>query len=216
VPACRQWCEEAVEWTQEDWDTIIFSDESKFNLYGSDGCRYCRRGVGKERLTHNVEERVKYSGGSVMVWGCIMAQGTSRLHRITGNLNAAGLCNIYEESLLGTLDDHWMSTAEVIFQEDNDSKHTSHLARQWHSKNDITRLNWPAISPDLNIIENVWHKLDRCVRMREVQPRSLDDLWAALQEEWAALDYGYIRNLYTSLNCCCFAVLKDKGMWTRY
>ena len=216
VPARLTWCQERVEWTQDQWDRISFSDESKFNLYGSDGRRYCRRDVGEEYLPQNVDERVKHGGGSVMVWGCITARGTGRLHRIVGNLNAAGLCDIYQESLLGTFDDYWMTINNVIFQEDNDSKHTSRLAREWRATNDVTRLNWPANSPDLNPIENTWNEVDCRMRMRSRQPHTLDELWLALPEEWKSLDFRYIRNLYTSMNRCVTAVAENKGLWTRY
>ena len=134
-----------------------------------------------------------------MVWGCITSHGTGCLHRITGNRNAARLAQIYEESLLGTFDDHWMSTSDVIFQEDNDSKHKSRVAQRWRAENDITRLEWPSISPDLNPIENVWDELDCRVHLRCVQPCTCDQLWAALEEEWNSLDMDYIHALYRSM-----------------
>ena len=60
-----------------------FSDESKFNLFGCDGRRYIRRGVG-ETLSPKCNKR------SVMVWGMISAEGSSGpLVRLHGRVNAA-------------------------------------------------------------------------------------------------------------------------------
>lgn len=36
-----------LSWTQEKWNTVLWSDESKFNLFGSDGRVYVRRPVGQ-------------------------------------------------------------------------------------------------------------------------------------------------------------------------
>jgi len=88
--------------------------------------------------------------------------------------------------------------------------------QRWRAENDITRLEWPSISPDLNPIENVWDELDRRVRSRRVQPRTCDKLWAALEEVWNSLDMDYIRALYTSMPCRVTACLRNKGRWTKY
>ena len=107
-------------WTQEQWDLVIFSDESKYNLFGSDGCQWCHRRVGEEFLDRNVIKAVKYDSRSLMVWGCITSHGVGHLHQINGIMNAQMYCNILETSLLGTLSDHGMSSGFFFFQQDND------------------------------------------------------------------------------------------------
>lgn len=56
-------------WTPGDWAKVLFSDESKFNLFSSDGIRYVRRPVGKRNDVRYQVPTVKHGGGSVMVWG---------------------------------------------------------------------------------------------------------------------------------------------------
>jgi hypothetical protein len=52
----------------------VFSDESKFNIWGSDGIQYCRRMDGEAFEPQNVDARVKHRNGNIMVWGCITCE----------------------------------------------------------------------------------------------------------------------------------------------
>lgn len=151
-----------------------------------------------------------------MVWGCITASGVGRLVRITGILNAAMLVDIYQDHLLGTLSDYSLNPEDIIFQQDNDPKHTSGKAWDFLSSNNIDMMPWPSSSPDLNIIEHVWHYLDKKIRSRKSKPGNLDELWKALEEEWYNIDIGYLKTLYDSMPRRVEAVYHSKGWNTKY
>ncbi|KAF8169907.1 hypothetical protein K438DRAFT_1498425, partial [Mycena galopus ATCC 62051] len=71
--------------------------------------------------------------------------------------------------------------------------------------------------PDMNIIEHAWEELNRRVRARlPVLPQNCDQLWEALQEEWANLGIDYINQLYDSLPRRVQALHTAKGLYTKY
>jgi hypothetical protein len=79
-----------------------------------------------------------------MVWGCTTWEGLENLSLIDGGLNASLHQKIPEEDLLGTLDWYDFSKDDVIFQHDNDPKHTAKSTQGWLQDNYIRTLEWPA------------------------------------------------------------------------
>ena len=63
--------------SEEYWKTILWSDETKINLFGSDGVQHVWRGLGEEYCEDCMVPTVKHGGGHVMVWGCTSAKGVS-------------------------------------------------------------------------------------------------------------------------------------------
>jgi hypothetical protein len=74
----------------------------------------------------------------------------------------------------------------------------------------------PAQSPDLNPIEHVWMKLKVRINEREEVPKNVEQLWEALQEEWAKIDMEFINNLVHSMPDRVHAVYSAKGGPTKY
>ncbi|GBB84788.1 hypothetical protein RclHR1_11360002 [Rhizophagus clarus] len=103
----------------------------------------------------HVKPTVKFGGGSIFVWGCFTSSGVGYLVRMEGGLDAELYCKILEEDLMGTLHYYDLDTNDIIFQQDNDPKHTATRTKQWFEDNEIEVLSWPPQSPDLNPIEHL-------------------------------------------------------------
>uniref|UniRef100_A0A1I7XW67 Transposable element Tc1 transposase n=1 Tax=Heterorhabditis bacteriophora TaxID=37862 RepID=A0A1I7XW67_HETBA len=73
---------EHLTWSTADWTKVVFSDESKFNRFGSDGKKYVRRRPGEEFMPKYTIPTIKHGGGSVMVWAAFNRNGPGPLHII--------------------------------------------------------------------------------------------------------------------------------------
>ncbi|GFU64821.1 DDE_3 domain-containing protein [Trichonephila clavipes] len=74
---------------------------------------------------------------------------------------------------------------------------------------DITRMDFPAYSPDLNPIENVWDMLDRRIAARQSHPTCLPELRKAMLNEWCNIPQDQVDNLILSMSRRSFEVYPD-------
>ena len=130
---------------------IIWSDETKIELFGVNARRHVWRKPGTTHHYANTIPTVKHGGGSMMLWGCFTAAGTGRLVRIEGKMNAAMYRDTLDENLLQSALDLRLGR-RFIFQQDNDPKPTAKISKEWLQDNSVNVLDWPSQRPDLNSI----------------------------------------------------------------
>lgn len=216
IKARLEWANEHKSWTTDDWNRVIFSDESKINRFNSDG-----RSWGWYRDVKNLEERnvnttIKHGGGGLMVWGCMTSKGVGYLCKIDGRMDQLLYKSILEEDLMNTIDFYDLDLQEVIFQHDNDPKHKSKSVQNWLSNQEFEVLSWPAQSPDLNPIEHLWSEVKRKLNKFESPPKGILELWERIQRIWNEISAETCQNLINSMPRRINDVIKAKGRWTKY
>ena len=104
------WAKKHKEWTLDQWKSVLWSDESKFEIFGSNHCVFVRCRKGERMDSTCLVPTVKHGGGGVMVWGCFAGDTVGDLFKIEGILNQHGYHSILQRhaipSGLRLLDHH--------------------------------------------------------------------------------------------------------------
>ncbi len=201
-----------MEFAKNTW-RILWSDETKIELFGLNSKRYVWRKPGTAHHLSNTVPTVKHGGGSIMLWGCFSAARTGRLVAIEGKMNSAKYRDILDENLLQSAQDLRLGR-RFTFQQDNDPKHTAKITKEWLHNNSVTVLEWPSQSPDLNPIEHLWRDLKMAVHQR--LPSNLTELERICKEEWQMIPKSRCEKLVASFPKRLMAVLNQKGASTKY
>lgn len=210
-----QWEKEHINWSENQWKQIIWSDESKISLFGSDGRKYVRRRVGEELHPDCIEATTK-NPTNVMIWACMSADGVGRIQVIDGILNAKKyIATILEPKLIPSIMDLFPNKAPFIFQQDSAPCHTAKICKEWFKNKGIHILPWPGNSPDLNPIENLWRRLK--VLVQKKRPSNKTQLIEAIIDSWHhVIKKDELQTLVRSMKRRCEAVIKNKGYPTKY
>uniref|UniRef100_F6Z3Z6 Fizzy-related protein homolog n=1 Tax=Xenopus tropicalis TaxID=8364 RepID=F6Z3Z6_XENTR len=197
--------------TANMWKKVLWSDETKIELFGQNAKRYVWR---KTNTAHNSEHTiptVKYGGGSIMLWGCFSSAGTGKLVRVNGKMDGATYRAILEENLSAK---DLRLGRRFTFQQVNDPKHKARATMEWFKTKHIHVLEWPSQSPDLNPIENLWQDLKTAVHKH--CPSNLTELELFCKEEWARISVSRCAKLVETYPKRLAAVIAAKGGSTKY
>jgi transposase/arsenate reductase-like glutaredoxin family protein len=203
-----QWCKDYKSWTASEWEKVIFSDECRIQLHQSKpslvrrprGCRY------NEKYT---QKTVCHREKSIVIWGAIKSNGERSLVLCNGNINATKYQSILQQGLFTIYNN------QEIFVHDNAPCHTARSTVDFLEKYGVCTMNdWPAMSPDLNIIENMWAKLKRQLAQERIN--TLGNLWPSVQRLFNEIPSEFIKKLFDSIPLRINYVLRNKGQCTRF
>lgn len=188
---------------------------SIFQIFGTAGATYVRRRPEEEYHQDCIVPTVKHGGGSLMVWGCMAANGVGEISVCEGRMNAPKYIDLLSENLEASftklcLSDH----PDLIFQQDSAPCHTAKTVQKWFQENDVTVMKWPSQSPDLNPIEHLWHEIKKRVKKKALKNK--EDLRRTLLEVWDDISPSVCENLVASMPKRVAAVVKNKGGPTKY
>ena len=205
-----------------DWDKVVFSDESMICSSASGGVTWVRRPRNKRWEAKYILDNTSSSRVTCMVWGYITKNGLGELIRLKGRNNAR---KYQEEVLIKYVKPFMDAHPDLMFQQDNCPIHRAHTNRNWLDEEKIRVLDgWPAKSPDLNLIEQVWHQLKKELEgemtgFKGAYPKRQDQLWVKVHAAWERLrskDPPVVKALYRSMGKRIAYVLDKQGASTPY
>lgn len=202
-----------VDWDEEVWRTVVFTDESKYNLHESDGRIYVWRRVGEEFKENCLVTTYKSGDKGFMVWGAIGWNGVGPLIFCTQNITAAYYIEILEEALPECMVALDLGENTKLLQ-DNAPAHKAKKTMAYLDEIGLPTLPHPPQSPDLNPIEHVWDYVGR--EVNKIDPQTRDELKIAIETAWYATPVDFVQNLILSMPRRLQAVIESKGGATKY
>jgi DDE superfamily endonuclease/Transposase len=210
-----QWAYEHRNWTYEQWCLILWSDETWTDTTHHRKAWITRT---KDELYHPdcVNPRTK-SKSSWMFWGCFFGSTKGPgvfWEKSWGSINA-------ERYIQHTLPHVYaMITANpgLRFMQDGASSHTAKKTTKALRQYEIISIQWPALSPDLNPIENLWNTMKDNLQREHghVLKPTRDQLRAWIMEAWNSIRDDQLKALIESMPYRCQAVIDANGGHTRF
>ena len=208
------WAENHRDWTLEQWKKVLWSDETMIHL-GDGSVKYVRMVDGYPITPAHYNLTCKFPT-KVMFWACFAWQGTGRSMVVEGSMTSEAYCTEVIQGRVVQQMMQWYPNNSGIFQQDNAPSHTSRRTRQCLTQHNITLLDWPAQSPDLNPIENLWAIVK--VHMRKKQFQNKNEIIGTFLQVWNRDPdiQKMCKTLVESIPRRIQAVIDAKGGYTKY
>ena len=205
-------CRKYESYTPEDWNKVLFSDETNVYLFHSTA-PYIRRPASQRYNKRYCVRTVKHPE-YCMVWASFSARGRGNLFFLpkSTTMNGKTYLNMLKEKLEPMMDIHNCE----IFQHDGAPCHRSKIVNDWlHQKNIQLLGPWPGQSPDLNPIENLFSVMK--TKVSRMKSPNLNQLRQDISRVWCTeISPQMCENLVHSMPRRIRAVLENKGHPTRF
>ena len=211
-----RFCEEMLTWSDAELSNIIWMDEKKFTCGKSGGhiTYLCRKTDAPKEQQGELD--AWHGGNGVMVWMAASLKHGFHLHvfpsvRSQGNRGTVTGA-IFDEAMKkrGGLISYLKRHRSSVIAMDNCTVHN--LARTSFQETGITVLPWPAKSPDLMPVENLWSIMDNF--KNGLAPRNRTDLIIAIEAAFQDIQTTHsiaFENAMKSFRKRCRIVIEKNG-----
>jgi hypothetical protein len=226
-----RWAREHQHWTVEEWAKVIWSDESAIKKDSDTRTVWVwRHQTKKEKyLPKNIQGKQRDGSISQMIWGCFMGSRLGPIVFVDESIKQDVYMAILEQNLLEYVSVvREEESEEFVFQQDNASPHTAKRTQQWlenHGReHGFIVMRWPANSPDLNPIENLWAWVKLELHRRYPDTKYLSGGPAAVKavlkeqllEIWWEIGEDVLDKLTQSMPHRVQEVIEAQGWYTSY
>ncbi len=216
IEARKEWVRTHKHYDAKQWHYVIFSDESSFTVRPLKQCARVWRNASICYETANMVPTFKSGYVCISLWGAFSAFGRAPLVRIDGTLNKDKYMHILRQYIEPFAIEKHGGLKQIVFQQDNCGPHRAKSVSDYLSARCITTMKWPAQSPDLNPIENVWGVLKHKVLRRSTHPSNADALFQVLCTMWDEISNNYFLKLVHSMPARVKAVIDNRSPSTKY
>ena len=171
-----------------------------------------------------------------MVWACFTGDRLGPMIICDeGGIGANEYEDILYDGLFSLVDDLIVIPDDVeevqvanenafVFMQDNARCHKAHDVLEFLKENNVSVMEWPAQSPDLNPIENLWSDFkerfdQRFTEVFNYPSKGLEARYRygeVMQEVWYSQGMEMVEALINSMPRRCQAVIDAKSGWTGY
>ncbi|GFV32453.1 transposable element Tcb1 transposase [Trichonephila clavipes] len=149
----------------------------------------------------------------IMVWGSIGYHSRTPLLRIAGTLNSQRyISEVLESVVLPYL----QGLVTAILQREIVRPHAARIVQRFFVNHQIEFLPWPARSPDLSLIENMWSMVSQRLTQITTPAATPDQLWQRVEASWSAVRQEHIQSLFESKPRRVAAVIFNNGGYSGY
>lgn len=202
-----------------DFSKVLFTDETRATLDGPD--RWCKGWVMNGQNRHQRLRR-QQGGGGIMIWGGIIGKTLVGPWRVPDGVKMTA------DAYIAFMKEHlepWMKRQRVafrraiVFMQDNAPSHAAHKTTEYLKQlgfDGPRKMKWPANSPDLNPIENLWSIMKRRLYANGRQFRSNAELWEAILDISRGITADDILQLTNSMDRRLLQVISKQGKHIPY
>ena len=216
LQAPLKWARMHEKWTAQQSSQAMFTGESTFTVRTIKNRLRVWRKPGQIWEQQYLVPKVKSGFQSVSVKAGFSKQERTSLVGIVGNFNQHTYHSIIDAYILPFKDIVHGNNALSTLHEDDCRPHREKSSNTYPYSASVNGMQWPAQSPDLNPIDNMWGIAKQKLRKRIVMPSNPNKQFMIISEIWNSMPDEYFHDLVASMPASVRIMKENSGGLTKY